>query len=121
MKISKPKSNNKTPQNPFNFDLVKNSFWVHIGTGIRLLFTKCYKNLSSKMLTLPHLPSPLWKFLSPNVTEKKNPFNFDSIKIPFWVHKVSGITILFTKFHKNLSSGFWKKKLTLLHLPYENF
>ena len=29
MKISKSKSNNKTPQNPFNFDSIKNSFWVH--------------------------------------------------------------------------------------------
>ena len=47
MKISKSKSNNKTPQNPFNFDSIKNSFWVHIDTGIRMLFTKCYKKLSS--------------------------------------------------------------------------
>ena len=39
MKISKSKSNNKTPQNPFNFDSIKNSFWVHIDTGIRMLFT----------------------------------------------------------------------------------
>ena len=72
MKISKSKSNNKTPQNPFNFELVKNSFWVNIDTGIRMLFTKFQKNLLSKMLTLLHLPSPLWKFLSPNVTEKTN-------------------------------------------------
>ena len=68
------------------------------------------------MLTLLHLPSPLWKFLSPNLTEKRkkkekkrSPFNFDSIKNSFWVHRVSGIKILFPKFHKNLSSGFWKK------------
>ena len=110
MKISKSKSNDKTPQNPFNFDSIKNSFWVHIDTGIRILFTKFYKTLSSKMLTLLHLPSPLWKFLSPNVTEKKNknPFNFDSIKNSFWVYNVSGIKILFPNFNKKLSSGFWK-------------
>ena len=29
MKISKSKSNNKTPQNPFNFNSIKNYFWVH--------------------------------------------------------------------------------------------
>ena len=40
---------------------------------------------------------------------KKNPFKFDSIKNSFWVHKVSGIKILFPNFHKKLSSGFWKK------------
>ena len=54
MKISKSKSNNKTPQNPFNFDSIKTSFWVHIDTGIRMLFTKFYENLSSKMLPLPY-------------------------------------------------------------------
>ena len=59
MKISKSKSNNKTLKNPFNCDSIKNSFWVHIDTGIRMLFTKFYKKLSSKMLTLLHLPSPL--------------------------------------------------------------
>ena len=37
------------------------------------------------------------------------------------MHKVSGIKILFPNFHEKLSSGFWKKKVTLLHLPYENF
>ena len=52
MKISKSKSNNKTPQNPFNFDSIKNSFWVpvHIDTGIRMLFTKFYKKLSSRVV-----------------------------------------------------------------------
>ena len=72
-------------------------------------------------------PSPLWKFLSPNVTgkpkkkkKKKNAFNFDSIKNSFWVHKVSGIKILFPNFYKKLLSGFWKK-LTLLHLPVWKF
>ena len=50
----------------------------------------------------------------------QNPFNFYSIKNSFWVHKVTGIKILFPNFHKKLLSGFWKK-LTSLHLPYENF
>ena len=40
--------------------------------------------------------------------KKKNPFNFDSIKNSFCVHKVSGITILFPIFHKKLSSSFLK-------------
>ena len=47
MKISKSKSNNKTPPNPFNFDSIINFFWVHTDTGIRMLFTKFYKKLSS--------------------------------------------------------------------------
>ena len=37
------------------------------------------------------------------------------------MHKVSGIKMLFPNFQKKLCSGFLKKKLTLLHLPYENF
>ena len=53
--------------------------------------------------------------------KKKKKFNFDSIKNAFWVHKVSGIKMLFPNFQKKLWSGFLKKKLTLLHLPYENF
>ena len=111
MKISKSKSNNKTTRNPFNFDSIKNSFWVHIDTSIRMLFTKFYTKLSSsfwKMLTLLHLPSPLWN--------PQNPFNFDSIKNSFWVQIDTGIRMLFTKFYKKLSSRFWKM-LTLLHLP----
>ena len=52
--------------------------------------------------------------------KKKDAFDFDSIKNSFWVHKVSGIKILFPNIYKKLLSGFWKK-LTLLHLPYENF
>ena len=53
---------------------------------------------------------------------KKNPFKFDSVKNSFWVHKVSGIKILqyFQIFTKSCSVVF-EKKLTLLHLPYENF
>ena len=34
MKISKSKSNNKTHKNPFNFDSIKNSFWLHVLNGI---------------------------------------------------------------------------------------
>ena len=107
LKISKYKSNNKTPQNPFNFDSLNNSFWIQLDSGIRRLFTKFYKRLSSsswKMLTLLHLPSPLWKFPSPTKCnrhpppplppppkKKKNPYNFDSIKYSFWLHVVNGI------------------------------
>ena len=47
--------------------------------------------------------------VSKSNNRKKNPFKFDSIKNSFWVHKVSGIKILFPNFHKKLSSGFWKK------------
>ena len=57
IKISKSKSNNKTPQNPFNFDSVKNSFWVPIGTGIRMLFTKFYKNVIEQFLKIDHFTS----------------------------------------------------------------
>ena len=82
----------ETPTNLFHFDSIKNSFWVHIDTGIRMLFTKFYKTLSSsfwKMLTLLHLPSPLRKFLSLtkcNRTpppQKKNPYILIQSKIPF--------------------------------------
>ena len=34
MKISKSKSNNKTPKNPYNFDLIKKYFWLHVFNGI---------------------------------------------------------------------------------------
>ena len=40
MKISKSKCNRKKPKILFNFDSIKNSFWVHIDTGIRMLFKK---------------------------------------------------------------------------------
>ena len=113
MKISKSKSNNKTVKNTFNFDS-KNSFWVHMDTGIRMLFIKFYKKLSSrfwKIVTLLHLPSPLWKFLSPTKCNRKppqNPFNFDSIKNSFWLHVVNGIYKLLTKF-KTVTEYFWEK------------
>ena len=40
MKIPKSKCNRKPPKNPFNFDSIKNSLWVHIDTGIWMLFKK---------------------------------------------------------------------------------
>ena len=45
MKISKSKCNSKTPKNPFNFESIQNSFWVHKVTGIRIYsqnFTEYY-------------------------------------------------------------------------------
>ena len=47
MKISKSKSNNKTPQNPFNFDSIKNSSWLHVLNGIWKLLPEFKKTLSS--------------------------------------------------------------------------
>ena len=97
-------------KNPFKFDSIKNSFWVHKASGIKILFPNFYKKLLSGFWKKAHFTSPpLWKFQSSNVTEKKNQFNFDSIKNSFWMHKVSGIKILFPNFHEKLSSGFWKK------------
>ena len=121
MKNSKCKCNRKTPKNQFNFDSIKISFWVHKVTGIKILFPNFHKKLLSGFLKKAHFTLPLlWKFLGPNVTTQKNPFNFDSIQNSFWAHKVTGIRMLFTTFHKKLSSSFWEK-FTLLHPPYENF
>ena len=36
MKNSKCKCNTKTPKNPFNFDSIKNSFWVQNVSGIKI-------------------------------------------------------------------------------------
>ena len=85
---------------------------MHKVSGIKILFPNFHKKLSSDFWKKAHFTSPsLWKFQSPNVIEKnkQNPFNFDSIKNSFWVHKVSGIKILFPNFHEKLLSGFWKK------------
>ena len=164
MKISKSRK-----KNPFNFDSVKNSFWVHKVSGIKILqyFQKFHKTLSSGFWKKAHFTSPpLWKFLSPNVTgkktkihliliqskipfgctklvalryyfqiftksyrvvlkkrslyftsrmkffkykcnsktqkKKKNPFIFDSIQNSFWMHKVTCIRMIFTRFHKKI-------------------
>ena len=47
LRHTKSKHNSKTPQHPFNFDSIKNSFWVHIDTGIgcysKKKFTKSYR------------------------------------------------------------------------------
>ena len=42
---------------------------------------------------------------------QKNPFNFDLIKNSFWVHKVSGIKILFPNFHKSYRVVFEKSSV----------
>ena len=82
-------------------------------------FTKSYRVVFWK---IAHFTSPLlWKFLSPNVTEKKNLFNFDSIKNTYWVHKVSGIKMLFPNFQKKLWSGFLKKKAHFTSPPVWKF
>ena len=83
------------------------------------IFTKSYQVAFAKSSL--YFTSPM-KILKSKCNSKttKNPFNFDSIQNSFWVHKVAGIKMLFTRFHKKLSSSFWEK-FTLLHLPYENF
>ena len=96
MKISEPKSNNKTPQNPFNFDSIKNSFWLHVLNGIlnlkaaptikkkkshRVVFEKISLYFTSHM--------NISKSKSNNKTPPKL-FNFDSIKNSFWVHIDTG-------------------------------
>ena len=47
MKISKSKCNRKTPKNPFNFDSIKNSFWLHVLNGMYKLLPQFLKKLSS--------------------------------------------------------------------------
>ena len=57
MKISKSKCNSKTPKNPFNFESIQNSFWVHKVTGIRI-YSQNHKILLSSFwekFTLLHL------------------------------------------------------------------
>ena len=82
MKISKSKWNSKTPQNPFNFDSIKNSFWVHIDTGIRMLFTKFYKKLSSSLVfeNAHFTSSPLSPMKPPTIhlilIQSKIPFGY---------------------------------------------
>ena len=121
-KILRANLTENPPKNPFNFDSIKNSFWVHKVSGINILFPNFIKSYWVVFEKKLFISPPLWKFLSPNVTAKhqKNPLNFDSIQNSFWVHKVTGIRMLFTRFCKTSLSSFCDK-FTLLHLPYENF
>ena len=71
MKISESKSNDKTPKNPFSFDSIKNSFWLHILNGIQKLLPQFKKKVIESFLRKVHFTSPpIWKFLSPRVTTK---------------------------------------------------
>ena len=110
MKISKSKCNRK--KNSFNFDSIKNSFWVYKVSGITILFPNFHKKLLSGFWKKAHFTSPpIWKFLSPNVTANpapKNPINFVSVQNSFWVHKVTGIRCYSQDFTKKLSSIFGK-------------
>ena len=104
----------KPPKMPFNFDSNKKFFWVHKVSGIKTLFPNFHKTLCSGFWKKAHFTSPpLWKFLSPTVTAKpkKKTFNFESIQNSFWVHKVTGIRMLFTRFHKNYRAVFKKSSL----------
>ena len=59
MKISKSKSNNKTLKNPFNFDSIKNSFWLHVLKHLKANSHNKKKKLSNSFwekFTLLHLP-----------------------------------------------------------------
>ena len=116
MKISKCKCSTKLPKNPFNFDSIQNSFWVHKITVIRIYsqdFTKNYRVVFEKSSHYFTSHMKISKFKSNNKTPQ-NPFNFDSIKTSFWVHIDTSIRMLFTKFYENLSSK-------MLPLPYESF
>ena len=55
-----------------DFYSIKNSFWVHKLSGIKILFPNSHKKLSVGFLKKSaHFTSPpLWKFLSPKVTTK---------------------------------------------------
>ena len=120
MKVSK--SNNRK-KNPFKFDSIKNSFWVHKVSGIKILFPNFHKKLSSDFWKKAHFTSPpLWKFQSPNVTEKKPKSSLILIqsKIPFGCTKLVALRYFFQIFTKSYRVVF-EKKVTLLHLPYENF
>ena len=63
------------------------------------------------MLTLLHLPSPLWKFPSPNVTEKPPEIHlfFIQSKIPFDCTESVAFKSYFHNIKKKLSSSFWEK------------
>ena len=68
----------KKEKNPINFDSIKNSFWVHQVSGIKILFPNFHKViewfLKKAHFTSPPLwnftSPPIWKFLSPRVTTK---------------------------------------------------
>ena len=109
MKVSK--SNNRKKENPFKFDSIKNSFWVHKVSGIKILFPNFHKKLSSDFWKKAHFTSPpLWKFQSPNVIEKKKiHLILIQSKIPFGCTKLVALRYYFPNFHEKLLSGFWKK------------
>ena len=110
-----PRVTTKPPQNAFNFHSAKASIWVHIDTGIRMWFTEFYKTYRVKCSL------SAMKISKSNCNKKKNKFNFDSIKNTFWVHKVSGIKMLFPNFQKKLCSGFLKKKAHFTSPPLWKF
>ena len=109
MKISKSKCNRKKTHIHLILIQSKIPFWMHKVSGIKILFPNFLKKLSSGFWKKGHFTSPpLWKFSSINVTAKlkkkrKNPFNFDSIQNSFWMHKVTCIRMIFTRFHKKIN------------------
>ena len=93
MKISKSKCNRKPPKIPFNFDSIKNSFWVHKASAIKILFPdfhKSYRVIFEKSSLYFTSPMKISKSKC-NRKKPKNPFNFDSNKNSFWLHIVNGI------------------------------
>ena len=47
MNIFKSKSNNKTPKNSFNFESIKNSFWLHVAYSTAF---KSYSHILQKVI-----------------------------------------------------------------------
>ena len=80
------------------------------------IFTNSYQVVFEKSSLYFTSPMKISKSKSNNKT-LKNQFNFDSIKISFWVDIDTGIRMLFTWFHKQLLSSFWKI-LTLLQASF---
>ena len=111
MKISKSKGNRKTKKkkkkkkkDAFHFDSIKNSFWVHKVSGIKILFPNFYKKLFSGFEKSSLYFTSHMKIFKSKCNRKppQNPFNFESFQNSFRVHRVTGIKMLFTRFHKKL-------------------
>ena len=115
MKIFKSKcKKKKKKKKKIDFDSIKNSFWVHKVSGIKILFPNSHKKLSVGFWKKKaHFTSPpLWKFLSPNVTAKPPPkihLLLIQSKIPFECTKSLALDAIHKISQKKLSSSFLKK------------
>ena len=127
MKICESKCNRKTKKKK------KKKFWFNQKFLLRAQSQWYYDTISKfsqkviewflKKRSL-YFTSPMkifkYKCNSKTPKKRKNPFNFDSIQNSFWMHKVTCIRMIFTRFHKKIIWVVFEKS-SLYFTSHENF